>query len=98
MSQILQNKVVQLMAFFILVYVGVEVTIGGWIVTYIINVRGGGPSSGYISSGFFGGLTVGRVALLWINKKVGERRVLFIYSALAIAYVCPPYFSLLMPT
>ena len=48
----------------------VEVTIGGWIVTYIIQVRGGGPSSGYISSGFFGGLTFGRVALLWVNNKV----------------------------
>lgn len=32
-----------------------KVTIGGWIVTYIINVRGGGPSSGYVSAGFFGG-------------------------------------------
>ena len=29
----------------------------GWIVTYIIDVRGGGPSSGYISSGFFGGMS-----------------------------------------
>ncbi len=27
----------------------------GWIVTYVIDLRGGGPSSGYISSGFFGG-------------------------------------------
>ena len=29
----------------------------GWIVTFVIstNVRGGGPSSGYISAGFFGG-------------------------------------------
>jgi len=27
----------------------------GWIVTYVIQVRHGGPSSGYISSGFFGG-------------------------------------------
>ena len=27
----------------------------GWIVTFIIDVRGGGPSSGYTSSGFFGG-------------------------------------------
>jgi len=48
----------------------VEVTLGGWIVTYVIEVRGGGPSSGYISSGFFGGLTFGRVALLWVNSKV----------------------------
>ncbi|KAF8843925.1 MFS general substrate transporter [Paxillus ammoniavirescens] len=82
--QIFGLKDVHLLALFILVYVGVEVTIGGWIVTYVIDVRGGGPSSGYISSGFFGGLMTGRVALLWVNRKVGERRVLFIYALLAI--------------
>ena len=66
-------KALHLLALFIMVYVGVEVTIGGkphislrflynntvcaagWIVTYVIQVRHGGPSSGYISSGFFGG-------------------------------------------
>ncbi|KAJ7634865.1 MFS general substrate transporter [Roridomyces roridus] len=83
--QILTTKTVHLLAFFILVYVGVEVTIGGWIVTYIIDVRGGGPSAGYVSAGFFGGLMTGRVALLWLNQKIGERRVLFLYSILAIA-------------
>ncbi|KAF8439081.1 major facilitator superfamily domain-containing protein [Boletus edulis BED1] len=82
--QIFALKDVHLLAMFILVYVGVEVTLGGWIVTYVIDVRGGGPSSGYISSGFFGGLMTGRVALLWLNRKVGERRVLFIYALLAI--------------
>ena len=73
--QIFALKDVHLLAVFILVYVGVEVTLGGmsvvasvhsvpdsrgcsgWIVTYIIDVRGGGPSSGYISSGFFGGVS-----------------------------------------
>ncbi|KAG1876339.1 MFS general substrate transporter [Suillus subluteus] len=83
-NQILRLREVHLLAFFILIYVGVEVTMGGWMVTYVIDVRGGGPSSGYISSGFFGGLMIGRVGLLWVNKKVGERRVLFIYSILAI--------------
>lgn len=79
----------------------------GWIVTFIVKVRHGGPSSGYISSGFFGGkriiplsililllnltilyagLTVGRILLLWVNKKVGERRVMFMYALLAIGY------------
>lgn len=88
------------MAAFLLVYVGVEVTIGGasvlgvqsiqtqlllgWIVTYIIDVRGGGASSGYISSGFFGGLTLGRIALVWINKRVGEKRILYVYAIIAI--------------
>ncbi|ESK97816.1 hypothetical protein Moror_17245 [Moniliophthora roreri MCA 2997] len=82
--QILGQRNVHLMAFFIMVYVGVEVTIGGWIVTFIIRERQGGPSSGYISSGFFGGLALGRVALLWFNALVGERNVMFIYATLAI--------------
>jgi len=60
--------------------------LGGWIVTYIINVRGGGPSSGYISSGFFGGLTLGRVGLLWVNRLVGERRAVFLYGFLTMVY------------
>ncbi|KAF7360332.1 MFS domain-containing protein [Mycena venus] len=78
--QILSTKTVHLLAFFILVYVGVEVTIGGWIVTYIIDVRGGGPSSGYVSAGFFGG----KKSLLR-SRAIGERRVLYLYSILAIA-------------
>ncbi|KAG9126758.1 hypothetical protein FRC07_002093 [Ceratobasidium sp. 392] len=76
-KQIFGSRAVQLMAFFIWVYVGTEVTIGGWIVTFVIEERGGGP-------GFFGGLMLGRVALLWVNEKIGERRVIYLYSVLAI--------------
>ncbi|KAG7092620.1 hypothetical protein E1B28_008963 [Marasmius oreades] len=82
--QILSHRNVHLMAFFILVYVGVEVTIGGWIVTFVRRERHGGPDAGYISSGFFGGLTLGRVVLLWINALVGERNAMFLYAVLAI--------------
>ncbi|KAK1225385.1 hypothetical protein PQX77_011675 [Marasmius sp. AFHP31] len=81
---ILMDPRVHLLAFFILVYVGVEVTIGGWIVTYVIRLRDGGSNSGYISSGFFAGLALGRVALLWANVLMGERLATFVYSALAI--------------
>ncbi|KAF7362536.1 MFS domain-containing protein [Mycena venus] len=83
--QIISIKAVHLLAFFLLVYVGVEVTIGGWIVSFMIAVRGGGPSAGYISAGFFGGLTLGRILLLPVNKKIGERRVVYIYGLAAIA-------------
>ena len=69
----MRNKSVHLLALFLMVYIGVEVTIGGiifgncmifgslitlksgWIVTFLMLVRGGGPSSGYVSTGFFGG-------------------------------------------
>ncbi|OJT08121.1 Bypass of stop codon protein 6 [Trametes pubescens] len=83
-QQIFRLRAVHLMAFFIFTYVGVEVTIGGWIVTYVINERHGGPNSGYISSGFFGGLTVGRIALLWLNKRIGEWRVVFLYIVVCL--------------
>lgn len=38
---ILKSRLVHLYAFWIMIYVGLEVTIGGWIVTYIVEVRGG---------------------------------------------------------
>ncbi|EIW78485.1 MFS general substrate transporter [Coniophora puteana RWD-64-598 SS2] len=82
--KVMTLKETHLMAVFILVYVGVEVTVGGWTVTYVINERNGGPSSGYISTGFFGGLTLGRMGLIWANNKIGERKALVIYAALAI--------------
>ena len=56
----------------------------GWAVNYIMKRTGGGPSSGYVSTGFFGGLALGRMILLWVTKKVGQRRVVFLYSAIAI--------------
>jgi len=83
-KEMFRLKGLHLLAFFTLVYVGVEVTIGGWIVTYVIQVRHGGPSSGYISSGFFGGLTAGRVVLLWANEKIGERLAIYVYVVLSI--------------
>ncbi|KAI0631195.1 MFS general substrate transporter [Trametes polyzona] len=78
-KRVFRLRVVHLMAFFAFVYVGIEVSIGSWIVTYIINLRHGGPSSGYISSGLFGGIMIGRVALLPLSKLIGDRRAIFVY-------------------
>ncbi|EJD40210.1 MFS general substrate transporter [Auricularia subglabra TFB-10046 SS5] len=84
-KQIFSLRVVHYLAFFILLYVGIELTIGGWIVTFILRERNGGPSSGYVSSGFYGGLMLGRVILLPVNEYVGEQRVIFIYGLIAAA-------------
>ncbi|KAH9852214.1 MFS general substrate transporter [Lenzites betulinus] len=83
-KRVFRLRVVHLMAFFAFVYVGVEVSTGSWIVTYIINLRHGGPSSGYISSGLFGGIMVGRVALLPLSKWIGDRRAIFVYILAAL--------------
>ncbi|KAH9886433.1 MFS general substrate transporter [Cubamyces lactineus] len=83
-KQMISNKDVHFLSLWALIYVGIEVTMGGWSVTYILEQRHGSSNSGYISSGFFGGLMLGRVLLLWLNKKIGERRVVFIYCVLVI--------------
>ena len=54
----MRTKAVHLLALFLVVYIGVEVSIGGWIVTFLMLVRGGGPLSGYVSTGFFGGKSI----------------------------------------
>ncbi|KAG9014374.1 hypothetical protein FRB94_012780 [Tulasnella sp. JGI-2019a] len=83
--QIWRLPTVHFMSLFLFLYVGSEITTGGWIFTYLLNYRGGGPSAGYVSSGFFGGLTLGRVALLQVNRKIGPERVIYIYTVLSIA-------------
>ncbi|KZT69016.1 MFS general substrate transporter [Daedalea quercina L-15889] len=57
----------------------------GWIVTFVEDKRGGNATAGYISSGFFGGLMLGRLVLLWFNRKLGERWSILTYGALVIA-------------
>ena len=51
----MKHKLLHIMVAFVFVYVGTEVTVGGWIVTFIIGERGGDARAGYVSSGFFGG-------------------------------------------
>ncbi|KAB5596086.1 MFS general substrate transporter [Ceratobasidium theobromae] len=82
--QILSLRIIYVLAFFALLYVGTEVTIGGWIVTFLIENRGGGTSAGYVSSGFFAGLMLGRLVLIWVNQKIGERRAVYLYSCIII--------------
>ncbi|GLB44019.1 putative major facilitator superfamily protein [Lyophyllum shimeji] len=53
--QLFGLRSVHVLTIFAIIYIGIEVTVGGWIVTFIIRERGGGYASGYISSGFFGG-------------------------------------------
>ncbi|KIO26269.1 hypothetical protein M407DRAFT_24486 [Tulasnella calospora MUT 4182] len=93
---ILRRKRVHLLAAFAMVYVGAEVTIGGWIITFLQQLRGGGPSAGYVSSAFFGGLTLGRFILWPLNDlaqiaftihrsplQLGKRRAIYLYMVAA---------------
>ena len=85
MGKIIRDPVVLLTAAFAFLYVGTEITIGGWIVTFLRTVRGAGPTAGYVSAGFFAGLTLGRVVHVWAARLAPERYALFGYGAIAIA-------------
>jgi len=85
-GQLMRNKAVHLMGLFLLVYIGVKVTIGGWIVTFLMLVRGGGPSSGFVSAGFLGGLTLGRVIMVGVTKKMGAINAIYSYTLVAMFF------------
>lgn len=77
-----------LLAFFILFYQGSEVSLAGWIVTFLLDYRGGPSSVGYVASGFWGGLTLGRLLLTRpLHKYVGVRRGILSVSIISIVLV-----------
>ncbi|RSL96221.1 hypothetical protein CDV31_013560 [Fusarium ambrosium] len=82
---VFKDKVTLLFSAFMLIYVGAEITIGGWLVTFMLNVRNGTPSaSSLVASGFWIGITVGRFALGWITSYFGEKIMVSAYLVIAI--------------
>lgn len=67
-------RVTWICAIFLLGYAGIEVGLGGWIVTFMIRVRNGGRfASGMTATGFWLGITVGRVVLGFVTPRIGEK-------------------------
>ncbi|KAL4817758.1 major facilitator superfamily domain-containing protein [Aspergillus spinulosporus] len=85
-TEAIKNRVTWILAFFLFAYMGVEVSVGGWIVEFMMQVRDGGAvASGLVPTGFWAGITTGRIVLAFANEAVGERLAVIIYLALAIA-------------
>ncbi len=65
-------------AFFIFAYQGAEVSEAGWVITYLIEARHGNPAKvGYVTTGFWAGLTIGRFTLTHLATRVGEKSFVF---------------------
>ncbi|KAF6829101.1 major facilitator superfamily transporter [Colletotrichum plurivorum] len=78
-------RVTWLCAVFALGYVGLEVSLGGWIVTFMLQVRHGEElASGMTAIGFWAGLAAGRIALGFVTPRVGERFAVMGYLGAAI--------------
>ncbi|MFQ5421686.1 MAG: MFS transporter, partial [Anaerolineae bacterium] len=66
-----------LISLFFLLYVGIEVGFGGWIFTYATTLGLTGAAAAYLTSAFWGALTVGRLLSIPIATYLRPRTVLF---------------------
>ncbi|KAH0541277.1 hypothetical protein FGG08_004201 [Glutinoglossum americanum] len=74
LAQALRSKTTLLGALFIFAYQGAEVSISGWIISFLISYRAGNPAEvGYVTAGFWAGITIGRFVLTHPAHRVGER-------------------------
>ncbi|KAF4450310.1 hypothetical protein F53441_6593 [Fusarium austroafricanum] len=79
-------RVSWLCAAFLLCYVGVEVSVGGWIVQFMIRVRNAEKyPAGMTSMGFWLGLTVGRALLGFVTPRLGVKVAVSLYLPAAMA-------------
>lgn len=75
-------RVSWLASLFLLGYVGIEVGLGGWIVTFMIRVRHAERfASGMTATGFWLGLTIGRVILGFVTGRIGEKLAISVCRA-----------------
>ncbi|GAA6052974.1 hypothetical protein JCM3770_001157 [Rhodotorula araucariae] len=83
--QALTQRATFFSAIFLMLYVGSEVSMGGWIVTFLLTSRNGGNDVGYVATGFWLGLALGRLLLAPLNTRIGEKRVIYGYVGIALA-------------
>lgn len=61
-SSLVSDKPTVLGSLFIFAYQGAEVAISGWIISFLVQFRHGDPSKvGFVTSGFWAGITLGRL-------------------------------------
>jgi fucose permease len=65
---------------------GIEVGLGGWVITFMLRVRNASPyDAGISGTGFWTGMTVGRAGLGFVTERYGERLCVSIYLVIALA-------------
>lgn len=89
LMEALRNRNTWFMSLFVLFYQGGEVAVGGWIVTYIRDYRGNTDTSvGYVASGYWFGLTLGRFVITPLaHRLLGPRQGNIVLLLLSILFV-----------
>ncbi|KAG8686048.1 hypothetical protein FRC09_014382, partial [Ceratobasidium sp. 395] len=88
MRMTLSEPFVWIFALFLCTYTGSETTNGGWIVTFLLTERNANPDTvGYVASGFWGGLAVGRLVGVERTISIGikrEKHLVHVYIGVAL--------------
>ncbi|KAI0123000.1 major facilitator superfamily domain-containing protein [Xylariales sp. AK1849] len=85
-SGVLKLKIVWLISLFYFFELGGWMTAGSWVVEFLTTVRGGELSKmGYVPAGYSGGLFLGRILLAEPTFRLGEQRMLLVYSIICVA-------------
>lgn len=81
-------RVTWLCSIFMFGYVGTEVAIGGWVVTFMMKVRQGTDfASGMTATGFWLGLTAGRASLGFVTPLIGVKFATMVGHIVSISFV-----------
>lgn len=85
MKAVVRLPSVWLLSLYFFFFLGAVITASGWVVEYLVTVRNGDLSQvGYVQTGFAGGSFLGRLLLAEPTKRLGERRMIFIYALLCL--------------
>ncbi|KAH4177683.1 hypothetical protein HBI04_033720 [Parastagonospora nodorum] len=93
LKEALRSRATWVASVFFFLYIGVEVALGGWVVTFMRRERAGGDfASGMVATGFWTGITLGRVVLGFVTPRLGEKLAVLLY--ITFAMVCQLIFWL----
>lgn len=86
LKAVLHNRTVIAFSAYLFLYIGAEVSIGSWLLSYLMKVKGLDQiSASYIVSWFWIGLTVGRILIGFVTKFFkNEYRANLAYSAISL--------------
>lgn len=94
LSEALKNKYTLIVSLFLFCYMGAEVGVGSWTVAFMVRYKHGDESKmGGVASGFWAGLTAGRVVLGFVTGRIGENTMVTVYLLLAIVFQCVYWLS-----
>ena len=83
----LGNPTTILASLFIFAYQGAEVSISGWVISFLLTRSPTpNPSLGYVTAGFWAGITLGRFLLSHPAQRFGEKRSIYLILPVTAAF------------